>query len=92
MPFELPSRARPTLLVERDSVELVYTPRLASSALSDHGVEAWTPAGDIMRGFLVTLSDALTVRHARSRASVRLARHASGLSRELEYAQDPRGG
>src|SRR5437899_12372301 len=31
MPFELPSRARPTLIVERDSAELVYSPRLSSS-------------------------------------------------------------
>src|SRR2546427_747566 len=44
MPFELPSRARPTLLVERDSVELVYTSRLASSArvpANDSGDWLW---------------------------------------------------
>ena len=44
MPFELPSRARPTLLVERDSVELVYTPRLTSRArvpANDSGDWLW---------------------------------------------------
>ncbi len=32
MPLELPRRARPALVVTRDSVELLYSPRLASSA------------------------------------------------------------
>src|SRR6266516_7332863 len=44
MPFELPRRARPALVVERDSVELVYSPRLASSArlpVSDRGDWLW---------------------------------------------------
>ena len=31
--------------------------------LSHHGVEAWTPAGAVMRSFLVTLSDAFHVRN-----------------------------
>jgi len=31
--------------------------------LSHHGAEAWTPAGAVMRGFLVTLSDAFRVRN-----------------------------
>ncbi|PYP70072.1 MAG: hypothetical protein DMD41_15760 [Gemmatimonadetes bacterium] len=44
--------------------------------LSHHGVEAWTPAGDIMRGFLLTLSHDLRTHHARSRPPLRLTRHA----------------
>src|SRR5439155_21941562 len=44
MPFELPGQARPTLVVERDSVGLLYSPRLASSAhlpASDVGDWLW---------------------------------------------------
>ena len=31
--------------------------------LSHHGAEAWTPAGAVMRSFIVTLSDAFHVRN-----------------------------
>src|SRR5437762_2257428 len=43
-PFELSSRARPTLIVLRDEVELLHTPRLAASSrheLPDSGKWLW---------------------------------------------------
>ena len=38
MPFELPSRARPTLILKRDSSELIYSPLFKlSPAREGHG-------------------------------------------------------
>jgi murein DD-endopeptidase MepM/ murein hydrolase activator NlpD len=64
--------------------------------LSHHGAEAWTPAGEAMRSFLVTLSDALRAHNARSKpplqliraASLQLMRAAPGLKRASEHAPD----
>jgi murein DD-endopeptidase MepM/ murein hydrolase activator NlpD len=41
MPHELPSHARPTLMIERDGVELLYEPRIASICSLLPAQDAW---------------------------------------------------